>query len=77
MIGKSTRQNVPELAKRATQPLGNVNFDLIISTVTSVPQLISVCFVEFSPFHVFLLQEVEFCVSVSVSLAFILEPTLF
>jgi hypothetical protein len=36
MIGKSTRQDVPGPAKRATRPLGKVNFDLIVSTVNSV-----------------------------------------
>ncbi len=36
MIGKSTRQDVPGPAKRATRLLGKVNFDLIIVTVTSV-----------------------------------------
>ena len=36
MIGKSTRQDVPGPAKRATRPLEKVTFDLIISTVTSV-----------------------------------------
>jgi hypothetical protein len=38
MIGKSTRQDVPGPAKRATRTLGKVNFDLIISTVTSVEE---------------------------------------
>ena len=36
MIGKSTRQDVPGPAKRATRPFEKVTFDLIISTVTSV-----------------------------------------
>ncbi len=35
MIGKSTRQDVPGPAKRADLPLGKVNFDLIISAITS------------------------------------------
>ena len=36
MIGKSKMQNVPEPGKRATRPLGKVNFDLIVSTIPSI-----------------------------------------
>jgi len=36
MLGKSSRQDIPGAAKRATRPLEKVNFDLIISTITSV-----------------------------------------
>jgi hypothetical protein len=36
MIGKFNQQDVSGQEKRATQPLGKVNFDLIISTITSV-----------------------------------------
>ena len=36
MIGKSKMQNVPEPAKGATRLLGNVNFDLIVSTIPSI-----------------------------------------
>ena len=33
MFEKSKMQNVPGQAKRATRPLGKLNFDLIVSTV--------------------------------------------
>ena len=36
MIGKSTLQDNPGDARRATRPLGKVNFDLISSSITSV-----------------------------------------
>ncbi len=36
MIGKSKMKNIPGLAKRATRPLGKVNFDLIVSTIPSI-----------------------------------------
>ena len=36
MIGKSTRQDNPGDARRATRPLGKVNFDLISSSITSI-----------------------------------------
>ncbi len=36
MIGESKIQNFLGLAKRATRPLGNVNFDLIVSTLRSI-----------------------------------------
>ena len=36
MIGKSKMQNVPGPGKRATRPLGKVNFDLIVSTIPSI-----------------------------------------
>ena len=36
IIGKSKMQNVLGPAKRATRPLGKMNFDLIVSTIPSI-----------------------------------------
>jgi hypothetical protein len=36
MIGKSTRQDIPGEIQRATKPLQRVNFDLIVSSITSL-----------------------------------------